>query len=100
MVFLFKSKRNQVQVPQEAHEPVYYSTRGVWGYSHHLVSGLENMSALCGKDDILQPSETPLTSQDIVDSLPNQHQTWYWCEICASQATGYHGNQIRALRGL
>ena len=76
-------------------ETDYSDARGYNGYATHLRHG-NSHEAVCGRQ--LLDGGRVITVEKLLGDLPRQHESFYYCAICASEFTGTSVEQLRKFR--
>jgi hypothetical protein len=84
-IFGFGGRKKAVDTP-----PRYIEVRSYSGPAFHILDqGMNPARVLCGYENWVPTNTTQVVSiEKIVDSIPNQHENWWWCPTCANILTG------------
>lgn len=71
--------------------PEFIEVRSGGGAAIHIANfedSKEFKPALCGYDRWVHTNTVkPVTATKVLDSIPFQHEGWFWCKKCASEIT-------------
>lgn len=92
-MFEKKSKQDNIESAKKR----FVIVRSFYGIANHIAFNDGIDDPLCGYDNGISTDWTR-DKIEIIDSIPNQHQGWFWCGECAEKATGFDAENIIAYR--
>lgn len=77
-------------------ENSYLIVRSMYGVADHIAT-IDNPIPFCGYSHGIITNITR-SKIEIIDSIPNQHNNWFWCDKCAEKVTGFDAETIMSYR--
>lgn len=80
----------------------YVTAYGSYGFATHIRHRTAedfnslNLPALCGRNTVKDGHV--VTVEDVRESIPNQHSTFFYCGDCVQQYTGVPADEVRRHR--
>lgn len=90
-MFAFTKQKDAESAESKPRASEFIEARSYYGMAIHVIpaEGGREREALCGYSQWTPTNtDTPVTSEIVIASIPNQHSGWFWCRSCAALLTG------------